>query len=54
MKTLYRNILISLMFVFGIAGIAGIAAIALGQFIASILLAISGKFSTYQIENNAA
>jgi hypothetical protein len=40
------------MFVLGIAGIAGIA---LGQFIASILLAISGKFtSTYQIENNAA
>jgi hypothetical protein len=52
MKTLYRNILISLMFVLGIAGIAGIA---LGQFIASILLAITGKFSsTYQIENNAA
>jgi hypothetical protein len=52
MKTLYRKILISLMFVFGIAGIAGIA---LGQFIASILLAISGRFtSTYQIENNAA
>ena len=40
------------MFVLGIAGIAGIA---LGQFIASVLLAISGRFtSTYQIENNAA
>jgi hypothetical protein len=52
MKTLYRDILIGLMFIFGIAGIAGIA---LGQFIASILLAISGRFlSTYQIENNAA
>ena len=52
MKTLYSNILIGLMFVFGIAGIAGIA---LGQFIASILLAITGKFSsTYQIENNVA
>ncbi|MFI3215806.1 MAG: hypothetical protein QX192_03280 [Methylococcales bacterium] len=53
MKTLYSNILIGLMFVFGIAGIAGIA---LGQFIASILFAITSRFSSnhLQIENNVA
>lgn len=52
MKTLYRNILISLMFVLGIASIVGIA---LGQFIASILFAITSKFSSthLQIESNA-
>ena len=53
MNTLYRNILISLMFIFGIAGISGIA---LGQFITSILFAITSKFSSstgLPIESNA-
>ncbi|MDQ5939320.1 MAG: hypothetical protein QG557_267 [Pseudomonadota bacterium] len=54
MKTLYKEILIGLMFIFGIAGIAGIV---LGEFVLSLILFVTADIlrssKLYTVKNVA-